>query len=105
VQTVAGARSGRPLELARRGFRSCLFDGSREQTPVYDWDRIEPGHRLSGPALIDDRTTTVLVPRGFGCAIDEEGNLLLEPETARAAGQTTSSRGEDLCRASIPSIA
>jgi len=107
VQTVAGARSGRPLELARRGFRSCLFDGStrRDETPVYDWDRMEPGHTLSGPALIDDRTTTVLVPRGFGCAIDEEGNLLLEPETARAAGQTTSSRGEDLCRASIPSSA
>lgn len=96
VQTVAGARTGRSVELARRGVRSCLFDGSarREKTPIYDWDRMEPGDRISGPALIDDRTTTVLVPRGFGCAVDDYGNLLLQPEKARAPGQSASCKGE-----------
>ena len=47
------------------------------ETPVYDWDRMEPGHRLDGPALIDDRTTTALVLPGFACEVDAYRNLLL----------------------------
>ena len=47
------------------------------ETPAYDWDRMEPGHRLEGPALIDDKTTTVLVPPGFACEVDVYHNLVL----------------------------
>ena len=47
------------------------------QTPVYDWDKMAPGHTLTGPALIDDKTTTVLVVPGFSCEVDAYHNLLL----------------------------
>ncbi len=79
VSLAADAAAGTPVETARRGTRACLFDGepARVDTPVYDWDRLAPGHALEGPALVDDRTTTVLVPPGVGCTVDEYRNLLL----------------------------
>jgi len=67
------------VETARRGSRLCVFDGTLKQvqTPVYDWDKMAPGHKLTGPALIDDKTTTVLVVPGFTCEVDAYHNLLL----------------------------
>jgi N-methylhydantoinase A len=80
VEMVLSAKASSSVEKARRGARSCLFEGSpaRVDTPAYDWDQMEPGHKVSGPALIDDRTTTVLVPPGFSCEVDAYRNLLLQ---------------------------
>jgi N-methylhydantoinase A/oxoprolinase/acetone carboxylase beta subunit len=50
---------------------------------VYDGDLLEAGHRIVGPALIDDRTTTVLVLEGFMCDVDAQHNLVLRSEAAR----------------------
>ena len=79
VEMAVRARAATRVEAARRGSRQCLFDGKpqRVETPAYDWDRMEPGHRLEGPALIDDKTTTVLVPPGFACEVDAYRNLVL----------------------------
>ena len=80
VQMAVNAQTASSVETARRGSRSCLFDGRSErlETPVYDWDRMEPGHKLVGPALIDDKTTTVLVVPGFTCEVDAYRNLVLK---------------------------
>jgi len=80
VEMAASAKASSSVETARRGSRSCLFErgAARVDTPAYDWDRMEPGHRLSGPALIDDKTTTVLVPPGFTCEVDAYRNLVLQ---------------------------
>ena len=80
MATHATAAGG--VEAARRGSRLCLFDGNptRVETPAYDWDRMESGHRLTGPALVDDRTTTVLVPPGFSCEVDAYRNLVLKAQ-------------------------
>ena len=79
VETKAGKKASAGVEKARRGSRKCLFEGSAErvQTPAYDWDLMEPGHRIAGPALIDDKTTTVLVVPGFTCEVDPYRNLVL----------------------------
>jgi N-methylhydantoinase A len=62
---------------ARRGMRECVLGGVRLEVPVYDGDLLAPGHRFAGPALIDDRTTTVLVLEGFNCEIDDQLNVVL----------------------------
>ncbi len=79
VQMAASQSTSAGVETARRGSRSCLFQGGslRVDTPVYDWDRMEPGHKVAGPALVDDKTTTVLVPPGFNCEVDPYRNLVL----------------------------
>jgi len=89
VEIAVPARATTNVELARREYRQCLFEGARAQTPAYDWDRMDPGHKVSGPALIDDKTTTVLVPPGFVCEVDAYRNLVLrsnrsEAQSARA---------------------
>jgi N-methylhydantoinase A len=79
---AAGAKGASSVETARRGSRACLFNGgaARVDTPSYDWDRMEPGHSVTGPALIDDKTTTVLVVPGFVCEVDAYCNLVLRPQ-------------------------
>jgi N-methylhydantoinase A len=81
---AANVAASNSIESARRGSRRCLFDGNpqRVDTPVYDWDRLAPGHRVSGPALIDDKTTTVLVVPGFTCEVDPHCNLVLRAHGA-----------------------
>ena len=79
VEMAMPARTNPNVEMARRGSRQCLFEGSatRVETPVYDWDLMEHGHEIIGPALIDDRTTTVLVAPGFICEVDAYRNLVM----------------------------
>jgi len=79
---TAEKRAAGSAEAARRGSRACLFDGNaaRVDAPAYDWDKMEPGHKVAGPALIDDKTTTVLVPPGFACEVDAYRNLVLHAQ-------------------------
>ena len=81
VNLASGAQASSSAESARRGSRHCLFDGNPVDTPVYDWDRMETGHKVAGPALIDDKTTTVLVLPNFTCEMDAYGNLVLRATT------------------------
>jgi N-methylhydantoinase A len=81
LKMAAGSAAARGVESARRGSRLCLFDGNaqRVETPTYDWERMEPGHKVFGPSLVDDTTTTVLVLPGFVCEVDGYRNLILRP--------------------------
>ena len=85
------ATTGTPddIEQARRGTRSCLLGEQRVDVPVYDGDQLEPGHRILGPALIDDTTTTVFVVAGSTCEIDPHGHLVLRSTAQQAAASAT----------------
>ena len=82
VEMMVHAQASVGVETARRGSRMCLFEakGKRVDTPVYDWDKMAPGHKISGPALVDDKTTTVLVVPGFVCEVDAYRNLVLRAQ-------------------------
>lgn len=87
VKMAVNAQAAGSADSARRGSRKCLFqDGSeRVDTPVYDWDNLQPGHRFAGPALVDDKTTTVLVLPAFICEVDPYRNLVLRMHTGADA--------------------
>ena len=57
-----------------------VWHGERgwRETPVYDGADIRPGHRLRGPALIEERTTTVLVGPGDELWVDDDGNFFID---------------------------
>jgi len=82
---------------ALRGSRSCLFGDRWHDTPAYDADLLQPGSVLEGPALVDDPTTTVVVPDGFTCEVDPHRNLVLRARelttTAAAGGVAAAGRG------------
>jgi N-methylhydantoinase A len=64
--------SGRPAPFARR--RICVDrSGARLDTPVYKRADLRAGDRLSGPALVSQSDTTVLVLPGQAASVDNYG--------------------------------
>ncbi|MBI2089791.1 MAG: hypothetical protein HYT78_13795 [Deltaproteobacteria bacterium] len=61
--------------------RSCIFDGKAFDTPVYDGERVRAGNVIQGPAILEEKTTTVVVPPSFQCRVDGFKNYLLQKIT------------------------
>ena len=60
---------------------ASLFNTGRadyDRVPVYSRERLAPGMRLRGPALIPEHQTTTVVGEGFDARIDGRGNIVLE---------------------------
>ena len=79
VGTVAPAdQDRRPVAssgiCAPRSTRQVWFGAWRE-VPVYALDALQPGHSLSGPAIIEAETTTVLVDTGDQITVNALGWL------------------------------
>ena len=56
---------------------------------IYDRYALAAGHRLEGPAVVEELDSTFVLHPGFIAAIDELGNLLLT-ENGAAAPETIS---------------
>jgi N-methylhydantoinase A len=71
VATYTGNGAG--PEAALKGSRKCYWgeNGGFEDTDVYDYTRLAPGHVVTGPAILETEYTTVVVPPAFTCSIDE----------------------------------
>ena len=63
--------------LKRR--RPILWELSRgyEETPVYDGTKLACGHKIPGPAIIEEPATTVVIPASYDCAVDGVKNYIL----------------------------
>lgn len=66
--------------VALKGRRPVWFDNDRGfvDTEVYVRERLEPGHCVRGPAVIEAVDTTVLVEPGLAANVDEYLNLVLD---------------------------
>ena len=66
-------------ESALKRHRSALWDLSKgyEETPVYDGDRLAAGHRIAGPAIVEEAATTVVIPPMYVCTVDKIKNYIL----------------------------
>jgi N-methylhydantoinase A/acetophenone carboxylase len=65
---------------ALRGEREVFWtpaDGYRK-TPIFDRDLLEPGNLVKGPAVIEARDTTYVLPAGWVMNIDKYSNAILE---------------------------
>jgi N-methylhydantoinase A len=67
------------VDQALKRRRSALWSLSRgyEETPVYDGDRLAAGHRITGPAIIEEPATTVVIPPLYTCTVDKIKNYIL----------------------------
>jgi len=75
IPQITGGRPG--LESARLGERECVFAEEPVSATIYRGEKLQPGDQFSGPAIIEERITTVVVPPGFDCAVDSYGNYVL----------------------------
>jgi N-methylhydantoinase A len=58
--------------------RPCHFAGhARAPTPIYRGERLRPGAQIEGPAIIEEATTTIVVPPALSAALSAEGSYIL----------------------------
>ena len=65
-------RTARQQPAERR--RALMLDGPHE-VPVFRRDDLAPGAELSGPVIIEEKTSTTVVEPGWALRVDPEGNL------------------------------
>jgi N-methylhydantoinase A len=75
LRQISRGRPDSSQALKRR--RSCLFAARHVDTPVFDGERVLAGNIIEGPAVVEELTTTVVVPPGFQCEVDEYRNYVL----------------------------
>ena len=73
------AEAGVPLADAQTGRRSILLPDGRCEVPVYARERLQAGHAMSGPCLIESGGSTYQIPAGTSCRIDQFGTAVLAP--------------------------
>jgi N-methylhydantoinase A len=85
VRLVARGRTPKPEHLAevgalaladdaRLGTRPAYFGDGFVETPVYDGSRLGAGAEVSGPALVQEPFTVVVIPPGGHARVDDAGN-------------------------------
>ncbi len=65
------------IERARKGCRQAVF-AEHVETPIYRRERLQPGDRIEGPAIVEEFGSTTVVQPGLQAGVDTYGNLLLE---------------------------
>ena len=71
-----GAGTGGP----QKGQRPVYFGETAgfAETTVYDRAKLEPGFTAFGPAIVEERESTLVVPPDFTLTVEPSGNMLLE---------------------------
>jgi N-methylhydantoinase A len=81
--TVADAGEEKPR---RRGRRRAYLPSTRsmEELEVFDGDGLRPGHRLTGPAIVEGATTSIFVPEPFDVLVDATGSIVMHRKGVEA---------------------
>jgi N-methylhydantoinase A len=62
VPTLDLTPAHEPTGDALKGERDAYFPGGRRAVPVYDRYALEPGTRIEGPAILEERESTLVLP-------------------------------------------
>jgi len=71
------AQGGADPRGALKRRRTCRFNGRDIDTSVYDGEKVLAGNVIPGPAIIEETTTTVVIPEAFACSVDKYKNYIL----------------------------
>ncbi len=78
IRKIEAKRVNRkPAQDRGRVEREVFFGDDRYDTHVTRRDRISPGQKVLGPAIIDEETTTVAIPPYAWATIDDYDNLIM----------------------------
>ena len=80
VQVAPLPPADAPVEMARVGERPALFltlAAEPRPVPVYARERLRPGHRFAGPAIVEQYDATTVVCPEQEVTVDDWGNLLI----------------------------
>jgi N-methylhydantoinase A len=87
LKMQTGRSAARTAEACIKGERQVWVpqSGGYRKVHVYDRYALLPGMRLQGPAIIEERESTVVAGPGADCHIDEHFNLRITPEHTHVA--------------------
>ena len=77
LNLVETAKGGADASAARSGSRPVYFDGGFVDTPIYEHDRLSPGNRIVGPAILEGRNTTMPLHPGQELTVDAFMNMTI----------------------------
>ncbi len=78
--------TGRAVKDAVKGRRDVDYaEAGGHSATIYNGDLLEPGMSFAGPAIMEEAGTTVVIPPGMPCRIDDYGNYVIE--TPREGGR------------------
>ncbi|MFJ7678480.1 hypothetical protein ACIQXQ_10600 [Peribacillus sp. NPDC097198] len=70
---------GTSSEHAIKGYRPVSHGqkGTLVETPVYDGDILVHGNQVIGPAIIEQKVTTIVVLSGYNVLLDKNDNYIM----------------------------
>ncbi|MBI4255983.1 MAG: hydantoinase/oxoprolinase family protein [Candidatus Rokubacteria bacterium] len=79
-QIALAKASGKSGAAALKGTRRAYFPEARGyvDTPVYDRYTLAAGMRLEGPAIVEERESTTVLPPGAAATVDAYASLIVE---------------------------
>ncbi len=78
IQMKTTEVSGSDASAAIKGQRKAWFGGELQDTQIYDGARLAAGNVIDGPAIIEEATTTVVIPGSYNCTVDNIRGYQLE---------------------------
>jgi N-methylhydantoinase A len=69
--------TGTKLQDAYRETRKARFDGERLDTKIYQRERLDVGHEIHGPAIIEQLDATLVLPPGQVARVDDGKNIVI----------------------------
>ncbi|MCL1962013.1 MAG: hydantoinase/oxoprolinase family protein [Desulfovibrionaceae bacterium] len=81
-QTIEASRA--PAERAIKGQREMIFGKGQDvemiNSPIYDGMQLGAGDTIDGPAVIEEITTSIVLPPGWRARLDVTGTYVLTDE-------------------------
>jgi N-methylhydantoinase A len=79
-----GKVTGRKVDAAKTGARKVFFGKEHGvlMTQVYNRDLFEPGHKISGPAIVEQLDTTTVIQPEQEAAVDDYRNIIVKEKKA-----------------------
>jgi len=71
---------GEDASHALKGKRKVFFDGGFIEVPVYDGEKMGNGNKVSGPVIIEEPTTTIIVTPDYDMVCDRFSNYIMYPK-------------------------
>jgi N-methylhydantoinase A len=71
----AAAAHASSLPVKRR--RRAHFGSAMQEVPVYDGPALPQGGHVKGPAIVEERTTTIVIPPGSAAHVDAYHNYVM----------------------------
>lgn len=86
VETVGGgtqvkaSAQAEPISGSEPGvtYHNLTTKGKRHKAPFYQREKIPPGMQILGPAVIVEKTSTIVIEPGWGATLTNENDIVLE---------------------------